>query len=264
MNEHADVEALSALVDGEAPEWEPHVAACRSCRSRVEDLRTVQAAVGAPVDGGAADRRDRAIAAAMSAAPEARRPPSVQGRRSRWLAPASIAAAFLLVVGAAALLTRPSPSGEPAAVAGRALQESAPPSTERVGAGAATSSAAPGGAAGTTPGDLGEIPDSAALLARARAGLVARDASLAPDTTATAASGQSRAAAPNQVGTRPCEEQTRSREPALREVVYFATATRQGVPAFVPGFSTGPAPAPLTLLMLARDGCGVLLRAAGP
>ena len=73
-----------------------------------------------------------------------------------------------------------------------------------------------------------------------------------------------RAAAPNVVGTRPCEEQARARDPNLREVVYFATARRGGVPAVVLGFSTPTGPSPVTLLLLAQDGCGELLRAAGP
>ena len=66
------------------------------------------------------------------------------------------------------------------------------------------------------------------------------------------------------MGTRPCEEQVRTARPELREVVYFATATTGGRPAFVLGFATGPDPAPVTLLLVAQEGCGVVAEASLP
>ncbi|MDQ3897467.1 MAG: hypothetical protein M3326_09555, partial [Actinomycetota bacterium] len=72
------------------------------------------------------------------------------------------------------------------------------------------------------------------------------------------------AIAPSVTGTRPCEEQARAREPSLREVVYFATARRGPIPAVVLGFATGPPSSPVTLLLLAQDGCSELLRAVAP
>ena len=71
------------------------------------------------------------------------------------------------------------------------------------------------------------------------------------------------------VGTRPCEEQVRASwprlgGPELGQVVYFAPATSRGRPVFVLGFATGPDPAPVTLLAVAQQGCGVLVEAALP
>ncbi|MDQ6726383.1 MAG: hypothetical protein M3066_09510, partial [Actinomycetota bacterium] len=132
---------------------------------------------------------------------------------------------------------------------------------------AAAGGSANGGAAATaapTTGDLGEIPDAPTLLARAGPGIAAKATSPVPSGPATTpnAAGAINPVAPSVVGTRPCEEQARTRDPSLGEVVYFATATHQGAPAVVLGFSTGPAP--VTLLLLAQADCGVLLRAAGP
>ena len=36
---HADLEALSAFVDGEAPEWADHVDGCEACAGSVAALR---------------------------------------------------------------------------------------------------------------------------------------------------------------------------------------------------------------------------------
>ncbi len=66
------------------------------------------------------------------------------------------------------------------------------------------------------------------------------------------------------VGTRPCEELARTRDPSLGPVVYFATARRNGVEGFVLGFAPVGASSPVTLLLLAQDGCRELLRSAGP
>ncbi|MDQ4089219.1 MAG: hypothetical protein M3163_02785, partial [Actinomycetota bacterium] len=71
-----------------------------------------------------------------------------------------------------------------------------------------------------------------------------------------------RSATPVPVGTRPCEEQARAREPNLGPVTYFATARRGDVPAYVLGF--GAPTQSVTLLLLAQNGCGELLRSAGP
>jgi hypothetical protein len=157
-------------------------------------------------------------------------------------------------------------SGDETTVAGRSL-ESAP--SQDAFAGKADSPVP--SAAALPPTDLGDVPDAATLLARARPGLPPAGSSASSGTSGLAAPTASpttalgaRSAAPNVVGTRPCEEQARTREPALREVVYFATARRGNVPAVVLGFATGPAGSPVTLLLLAQDGCGELLRAAGP
>ncbi|MDP1804920.1 MAG: hypothetical protein Q8K72_07130, partial [Acidimicrobiales bacterium] len=136
-------------------------------------------------------------------------------------------------------------------------------------------------------GDLGDVPDAATLRARALAvgatssagasasaarssSGAASDSQASPTNTgntsaalspAPASGGTAAVVAPNVVGTRPCEERARAREPNLGPVTYFATARRGNVPAYVLGFGTGPT---VTLLMLAQDGCAELLRSAGP
>jgi hypothetical protein len=260
--EHADLEALSAFVDGEAPEWADHVAGCEACAGSVAALRAVARAVATPVDVPDRMVRERAIAAAL-AGPEpvanVRRSRRSPGIPTRWLVPA-VAAMILFLVGGAAVVTMGGrrSSNETATV-------SAPESSSKFSAGsgaAADSSAAPGPVT-----DLGDVPDAATLAARARPGLTSRTASgAAGAATATPAAPSGLAApvpAPAVVGTRPCEEQARARQPSLGPVVYFATARRGSVPAVVLGFSTGPDPAQVTLLMLAQDGCGELLR-VGP
>ncbi|MDP1806956.1 MAG: hypothetical protein Q8K72_17405, partial [Acidimicrobiales bacterium] len=66
--EHADFEALSAFVDGEAPEWAEHVAGCPRCRATAAELRALSARVAAPADRPPAAQREAAIAAALGAA----------------------------------------------------------------------------------------------------------------------------------------------------------------------------------------------------
>lgn len=280
MTQHPELEALSAYVDGEGPEWASHVAACASCRATVEELRAVAAAVGVPVEAPDPSVRDRAVAAALGDVDRRHTAERVRSRRRshQWqLTIAAVAAVLAVAVGFTALLSRTS-SEQTTTVAGPA-PESAPRDQ------ALSDSAA----ASLPPTDLGDVPDAATLRARAlpaipptaTSGATGAAASGAATSSANSGAGGSatnpgntgaatspvggqRSVAPNAVGTRPCEEQARAREPSLREVVYYATARRGQVPAVVLGFSTGAAPAPVILLMLAQDGCGELLRAAGP
>jgi hypothetical protein len=271
LSEHADVEALSAFVDGEAPEWADHVERCQACAASAEAMRAVSGAVATPVDPPAPAVRERAIRAAL--APSA---PVVARRRralpTRWLVPA-MAAMILLMAGAVAVVT----------MGGRSSSHLTDTVAGPLSGSKATESGAPAPAADSFAAnapvtDLGDVPDAATLAARARPGLSSRTAS-GPAASAATASPVAPAPsvppaapapatlgvpAPAIVGTRPCEEQARARQPSLGPVVYFATARRQGVPAVVLGFSTGPDPAQVTLLMLAQDGCGELLRVAGP
>jgi hypothetical protein len=283
MSEHADLEALSAYVDGEAPEWAGHVEGCAACRATVEQLRAVASAVGAPVEPPPAALRETALTAALGdldrrhAAERAR---FARRRTQRSFNVAAIAAVILAgVLGLSALVAlNTRPTDESTTLAGPGLESAPAPD------------AAADAKAATPPIDLGDVPDAATLVARARPSLAAatsansgaasaaqaQTASPSAPASAGAAGGAAsnviapsttpgaRQVAPTVVGTRPCEEQARSREPALREVVYFAVARRGQVPAVVLGFATGPAPSPVTLLLLARDGCAELLRAAGP
>ena len=283
MSEHADLEAISAYIDGEAPEWADHVAGCAECRASADRLRAVVAAVGEPVEAPDPAVRELALTAALGDLDP--RHPAQRSRFAerraggRWLMPAA-AAVIAVVMGASVLLSMGTRSSDENTTLAGPAPESAP-------AGAPPSAVAGGrGAVALPQADLGDVPDAATLLARARPALAvttgesaasararsgaASDSSAinpgsAGPATATpsTALGQSSAGS-SVVGTRPCEEQARAREPSLREVVYFATGRRGQVPAVVLGFATGPAGSPVTLLLLAQEGCGELLRAAGP
>ena len=276
MSEHADLEALSAYVDGEATEWADHVASCAACGASAEELRAVSAAVGVPVEAPDPSVREAALGAALGDVDRRHAAERTRSRRRsyQWqLTVAAVAAMLVVAVGFTALLSRSS-SDRTTTVAGPAPESVTRDQT------LSDSSAA----ASLPPSDLGEVPDAATLRARALPG-VPSSAGVGAATSGSASGGaggsatnpgnvptptspvggqRSAAPAPGVVGTRPCEEQARAREPGLRELVYFATARRGQVPAVVLGFSTGPAPAPVTLLMLAQDGCAELLRAAGP
>jgi hypothetical protein len=123
----------------------------------------------------------------------------------------------------------------PPAAAGEASAQSSATS-----AGAAVSSGAASGGAGGT-GSLNAAPSGGSAVG--------------------GAGGAAANIVPNAIGTRPCEQQARSREPGLGPVTYFATARWGAVPAYVLGFSTGPN---VTLVMLAQAGCTEILRSAGP
>lgn len=282
---HADLEAISAYVDGEAPEWADHIAACAECRETAATLRAVAVAVGRPVDAPSAADRDRAIAAAMHAVPgpvpldgpgsdrhDAQRARFARRRPPRpWVMPAVAAAVVGLLAASGLVLSSDRSADETTTLAGPTAESDAraPDLFESGGGVAAAAPAAP-------PADLGDLPDAATLRARALGGPSGVQASpsassgaasdtppsggLAPTTTLT------QRPAARIVGTRPCEEQARTREPTLGPVVYFATARRGQVAGFVLGFgavgsTTG---SPVTLLLLAQDGCGELLRAPGP
>ena len=60
MNEHPDFEALSAFVDGEAPQWRRHVDACDLCLADVARLRAVRAA-DRPAGAASGRRREGAV-----------------------------------------------------------------------------------------------------------------------------------------------------------------------------------------------------------
>jgi len=291
-SDHADFDALSAFIDGEAPEWAEHVAACEACRATVAELKAVSAAVRRPVDAPAPATRDAAIAAALGAmaptaagasespsrlAPdrhEAERDRFARRRSRPWAMPA-VAAVILAVVGLSAVVLSGYETSDNFTVAGPTLES---------GAKAAAPQA--------FVVDLGEVSDAAALRAKvvngasstgrssssANSGAVsdagAPNVAGAPNATAGAGgtaspvvpTGQLPATNPGStaVGTRPCEELARTRNPSLGPVVSFATARRGGVEGFVLGFAPVGASSPVTLLLLAQDGCRELLRSAGP
>lgn len=313
---HADFDALSAYVDGEAPEWADHVEGCPRCRATAAELRALSATVGAPVEPPPAAQRDAAIAAALGvveveagagAGPAVAAPRRIEQQRlarrrwspGSWALPA-VAAVVVALLGLSGVILAANRSTDENATtfAGPALDSKAESSVA--------------GAPGAPVGDLGDVPDAATLRARAlgvtpaasSAGSARSSASSSatPDSTGSAApapavnpaqstatntgntgaavsngvsapsggaagaggaiaGGSATLTAPNAVGTRPCEERARGREPGLGPVTYFATARRGTVPAYVLGFGSGPN---FTLLMLAQDGCGELLRSVGP
>lgn len=273
-SQHPDIDAISAHVDGEAPEWTDHVTACAQCRESAATLRAVAVAVGRPVDPPSAADRDRAIAAALEAAPvsdghEAERA-RFAGRRSTrpWAMPAMAAVVLALVAASGLVLSSYRGSDETTTLAGPPAESEAKTDAVTRSGGGGVAAAAPS----APPSDLGDLPDAATLRARvlgAVGGPAATEASaasatnprnLTPTTTLT------QRPAPNVVGTRPCEEQARTREPSLGPVVYFATARQGQVAGFVLGFGAvgSSATSPVTLLLLAQDDCRELLRAAGP
>lgn len=276
--DHPDFEALSASVDGEAPEWADHVAACAQCRATAAEFRAVAVAVGAPVGAPAAADRERAVSAALGAAagrPAAGVPDQLAARRRRrqpWALPAA-AAVIIGLLGLSGLVLSSSRSpDESTTLAGPGLQSDKADARAESGV-AALAPAVP-------VADLGDVADAATLRARtpfaAQGALTRTDAAPAPSvSTSIAGAGagvqpptttlNQGAAAPN-VGTLRCEEQARRRDSTLGPVVYAATARQSQVQAFVLGF--GPVPgrvgATVTLLMLAQDGCAELLRTTVP
>ena len=292
-DQHADFEAISAYVDGEAPEWADHVAACAECRASAATVRAVAAAVGAPVEAPSAADRERAIAAALDSTPasDARAlDPALSGRhdvqRARfarrrtsrpWVMPA-VAAVVVGVLGVSGFVVSSYRTpDETTTLAGPTADTDAKTGAPAESGGGGVAAAAPS----APPSDLGDLPDAATLRARAQAVVPApatstgRSSSVAnsgagSDATASGAltptTTLTQRAAPSVVGTRPCEEQARTREPTLGPVVYFATARQGQVAGFVLGFGAvgSPSTTPVTLLLLAQDGCRELLRAPGP
>ena len=297
-DEHADFEAISAYVDGEAPEWADHVAACVECRASAAAVRAVAAAVGAPVDAPSAADRDRAIAAALDATPGGRTTvpdPAVSGRheaeRARfarrrpsrpWVMPA-VAAVVVGILGVSGFVVSSYRTPDETTTLAGPTADTNPKSAALAESGAGGVAAA---APSAPPGDLGDLPDAATLRARAQAagpppaastGRSSSGANSGAGSSATGADATAsgaltptttltQRAAPSVVGTRPCEEQARTREPTLGPVVYFATARQGQVAGYVLGFGAvgSPSTTPVTLLLLAQDGCRELLRAAGP
>jgi hypothetical protein len=289
--DHADLEALSAYVDGEAPEWADHVAGCEECRAAAARIGAVAAALRAPVDPPAAAVRERAVTAALDEARHESHRARFERRRAPrpWALPA-VAAAVVGLLGLSGLVLSAdrSPDESPT-FAGPALQDaktesgvagaapSAPPAdlgditdplVLRMRAGFPTASLArtdsgdvPPPSSATNTGNTGAAipgpPSATSGSSGAAAGSAGGTASIAPPTTTLS----QRSAAPNAVGTRPCEEQARAREPSLGPVTYFATARRGDVPAYVLAFGDFSR---FTLLLLAQNGCGELLRSVGP
>jgi len=256
MNGHPDTEALSAFLDGEAPEVESHVAACGECRRRLDALAHARAAVAAPVPPPDARRKDAAIAAAVRGATRDERP-APPGRWKVFAVAGAVAAAAVIGV----VVTRASTSDKSH---NAALGKAGPVAKDLVRA-----------------GDLGDVDDAQALRARIQPGLPAGAAMQGQAQAATpaapgsgAGAATNGAAAPVQRGLRAasgeaprCEAAARALQPSGAVLVYEATARWQGTPADVFGFSPPGSPAtsvpgrppPTRVYVLARSDCHLLV-----
>ena len=122
---------------------------------------------------------------------------------------------------------------------------------------------------GVNAGDLGEIPDAATLVARARPVLTQRQAALAAP--AAGAAGVPRPASvhrpsrPRRSAPVPARWRPGPPAPAWARSSTSPPGRWTGVPVVVLGFEPGLPPADVTLLALAQqEGCRVVLEAAGP
>src|SRR5205085_11771523 len=95
MNGHPDTDALSAFLDGEAPEVDAHVATCAECRRQLDALEQVRRAVATAVPAPPPNARDSAVTAALDAVTR----PAPTRRRQWTVVIAAGAAAAAVIVG---------------------------------------------------------------------------------------------------------------------------------------------------------------------
>ena len=231
MSVHPDDEALSAHLDGEAPEWGSHVRSCPACQARLAAFGRVAAAVGTEPEPAPPGAGDEAVARAVATTGAA---PSWRSRRL-VAATAGIAAAAAVAVGVAALAGHGGSGGSKFAAASR--------------------SSGPVAANVVEAGDLGDLPDDKALKARVEPSLSTDEAApsaaplagatgaAAPETTTQTARPTAKQETLRSTSARPlpCEAQARALQPGTQLLVYRATARWQGTPAVVFGF-TGAGP----------------------
>lgn len=265
MADHPDFEALSAYYDGEAPELSGHVEQCDICGATLAGLPTLTDAVASapePTEGAAANRMiDRALATGDDAEPKTSRVLPLHRERSRWVGIASVAAVAVLAVGVVGLLARGGGSGTKSETAARPASTS--PSQAALAApqaGAATASPVNGG-------DVGEIRDGSELGLKVAPALRETRAPAVPDNPVVAAPSDAApgaTATAREVGTMACELQARAADPGAGALVYVADATRDGTPAKVLAFAPPEGGRPISLFLMAQDGCGLLARATLP
>jgi hypothetical protein len=244
---HADDETLSAHLDGEEPQLRDHLESCAACTARLTELQRARTALAAPVTPPPAWQRDAAIARALDA-----HRGGARQRRSAWAG--GIAAAILLVLGAAFGLTLLS-NGEHKTAASKAAQSNAQAAEA---AGAATP---PTTIAVAALGDLGTIPDSAALRAVVQPAVTqfasaAKAAAPAPETTARSdlqrQSGGVASPSPR------CLSAARALDPANVSPAAAGTATWRGTRAEVLVYAVAGRPGAARVYVLAQPDCRVL------
>jgi hypothetical protein len=242
---HPDDEALSAHLDGEPAEPRGHVEGCAACTARLEQLRRVRAAIGAPVPPPPAWQRDTAVSRALDAAD--RRGGS--GRRlATWAG--GVAAATLLLLGAAFGLSQLSNQGGSNA---ELTQTGASTTTGRGEAAAATAVA--------ELGDLGALTDTAALRAVVQPTLAQLTADAPTAERATPGAAQQFAAGDSaRLGkaARRCVDAARALDPANVRPAAAGRATWQGTPAEVLVYAVDGRPGAARVYVLARTDCRVL------
>lgn len=262
MSEHADTEGLSAFLDGEAPELAAHLESCEACRQELAHLTAASRAVAAPVPPMEAEVVDAMIDRAVDARPggTVTEMPPGRSRRGggRWVAMASVAAMVLMAIGLVGVLTRGS--GGNNAAADRASRSG---TTSEV-----TGLQAPPGVAGTgdaaVSGELGEISDGSQLATKVAPALANRSALGGDNPVVSPPSAGGSGPVARAVGTRACELEARAIDPGVGLVVYVASATQDGAPATVLGFVPPTSSSPISLFLMARDGCRLLARATVP
>ena len=244
---HPDDEALSAHLDGEDLQPRDHLDGCDACAARLGELRRARDALAAPVPPPPAWQRDAAVARALVAVGQR------EGSR-RKLGPwaGGIAAALLLVLGAAVGLAQLSNRGGGDTASSRATK-------------AAGSAAVSGGPTPTTSGaasdlgDLGALPDTAALRAVIQPTLqqlttgAAKAAPAAPAAAPPSAAGDRTLAQ-----ARGCVGAARALDPANVSPTAAGIATWQGTPAEVLVYALAGRPGAARVYVLARADCRVL------
>ncbi|HEX8769411.1 MAG TPA: zf-HC2 domain-containing protein [Acidimicrobiales bacterium] len=267
MSEHPDTEGLSAYFDGEAPEHEAHITSCESCRAHLASLQAVSQIVGAPVAGpdlGAIDSMiTRAVAAGEGAHLDDLAPRRTRPDARRWVAAASVAAALVLAIGLAGVIgSRDGGGNTRTESASRPTATSAP--TFGGGQLRAPSEVTGSGDSAISGGDLGVIADANQLASKVAPSVGDRSASAADNPVVGPPAASGSGPVPRAVGTRGCELEARSIDPSGGPLVYVANATYAGAPATVLGFAPPGGGRPISLFLMAQDGCRLLARATLP
>jgi len=240
--DHLDDQALSAILDGEAPP-SPHLDGCDECRSRSEQLLGAARLVGIAVPPPDAQRREDMIARALD---------SYRPVRARWRPPAGALAAAAVLLAIAALvpllLTRGGDSDDSAA--SRLAESQA--STTFAGDDASGRSLAAGS---------GETADAAGLAGPVMAGDLGTIDENELRTRVTEALKRSPKAAADMPIT--CEDDVRTMDAQAGELVLFGQATVNERAGFVLVFTVKRSdPAKLTAYVVAQDSCAQILQFA--
>jgi hypothetical protein len=252
---HPDDEALSAFLDREDPGTRDHIEGCASCSLRLDRFRGVRAAIAAPIAHPPAWQRDAAIASALAAASG----PAAPWHRGFATRAAGIAAALLLVVGAAVAITQlgDSSRNDSSTAAGTVAAEE----------GAGVRSSRPSAEAVGDLGDLGELAGSAALraivepkvaeFALAGGPEARQDAAPAPAGSSIATDAQNLDML-KRTANLDCAGPTRELDPTNVGPSHAGTATWQGTPATVFVYSVRGQEAAVHVYVVAQSDCRVL------